>query len=649
MTPGPAELRHGLETPHPFQPAQGYFRLVGWALFRAASAPTRTRLVIGEKTFSPEEIIERDDVAAEFADDPHALRSGFRFLCYLPFGLHTGRLEASIDGNVWTTVRTLSIPVSSHPLLGAFEKPAPDSLITAPTRVAGWCFHPEFDVARVRLRFGNIEVPCDYHGAREDVARRFPHESAAGSSGFITAGNLPRGEGQLRLRAETTCGRIYFLDSSLRVDIAEGEDPAPAPLAAARPPLALPAHEAAPGAGVFQRPPTGSRNILFALYGDFTSNSALHVAALANELIARGYDCVVAVPRHKETITALPQARFMAIEFDELDRVADYFLDQRAPALLHAWTTREIVRLFAERTRALYDLPVIVHLEDNERELLEDVTGLREPELLRLPAAELDALVPVELSHPRRALEFLRAASGVTTIVDRLREFVPPEIPVMTFWPAADASIYRPLPRDTDLRSALGIAATDIVLFYHGNVHPSNAREVGSLYAAVALLNARGRRTFLIRTGRDGAGLLDEAAAAIGPFLLHLGHVAQAKFLPALLRLADCFVQPGQPGAFNDYRFPSKLPEFFSIGRPVILPQTNLGAVLRHGIDAYVLPTADATAIAEAVLELHRDPVLAERLSAGALAFAARHFSWPQSTTEVLEFYRQHSPLAAPA
>ncbi|MEP6845492.1 MAG: hypothetical protein ABI861_05790, partial [Panacibacter sp.] len=47
-------------------------------------------------------------------------------------------------------------------------------------------------------------------------------------------------------------------------------------------------------------------------HGDFSANSALHVASFANALIDVGYDCVVAVPSHKETVGALPEAKFMA-------------------------------------------------------------------------------------------------------------------------------------------------------------------------------------------------------------------------------------------------------------------------------------------------------------------------------------------------
>jgi glycosyltransferase involved in cell wall biosynthesis len=215
----------------------------------------------------------------------------------------------------------------------------------------------------------------------------------------------------------------------------------------------------------------------------------------------------------------------------------------------------------------------------------------------------------------------------------------------MTFWPAADEKIFSPREPDVALRTALGIQSTDTVLMYHGNVHAANAAEVGSLYQAVARLNQQGCRTFLIRAGRDDANLMDEHNAAIGTNLLHLGYIAP-RFLPEIMRLADDFVQPGSPGAFNDYRFPSKLPEFFAIGRPVILPHTNLGASVKHGEDAYVLPEANADTIAAAVLELHRDQELRSRLARGAVNFAARHFSWRRSADRLLDFYLSHSSLA---
>jgi glycosyltransferase involved in cell wall biosynthesis len=645
---------HGLETPHPLQPTQNYFQLVGWAFVPGAPRPSHVRVVVDGQIFEPAGIIERPDVAATYPGEPHALRSGFKFTCYLPFGLYIGFLEVSADDRTWQRVRTLVIPVSSHPILGAVEKPPAEHLITRPVRIEGWCFHPEFTVREIVLQFGNVEVRCDYGLERPDVAARFPERPAARHSGFITSENLPRGSGRVKIRARTECGRVYFVTSTHEVHIEHGWIPKPPPpspirdlstLAWARPTLpdAVAARRSPEG-----RRPVGDRNILFVLYGDFCANSALHVASLANELIGLGYDCVVAVPDHKETLGALLDASFMALDFDELDHLPAYYKNGLGPCVVHAWTSRENVRKFCGEVAAAYGSAVFVHLEDNEQEILETRVGRSFAELAALPDTELDALVPEMVSHPRRAAEFLRGATGVTVIVERLKEHVPPGRPCALIWPAADQRCFHPRPRDERLRARLGFGPRDIVLFYHGNTHTSNAAEMRSLYEAVALLNRRGRTTQLIRTGRDFPDFLPEGDAWIRHHLIPLGHVARAKHLPALMALADYFVQPGLPGAFNDYRFPSKLPEFFSLGRPVILPHTNLGSVVRHGEDAWVLPQADAGAIADAIEHLHGNPELVEKLSRGAAAFAAEHFSWPRSARRLLEFYRSLTPLAAP-
>jgi len=177
------------------------------------------------------------------------------------------------------------------------------------------------------------------------------------------------------------------------------------------------------------------------------------------------------------------------------------------------------------------------------------------------------------------------------------------------------------------------------LLFYHGNTHAANAAEVRELYTALLLLNDAGHAVNLVRTGLDTVNFLGSLNARAKQFVIELGQIPHHRHLPPLMALADIFVQPGVPDQFNDYRFPSKLPEFFSIGRPVVLPRSNLGTQLRHGIDAYVLERADAAGIARAVTDLRQDRALYDRLSRGAVAYAETHFSWSQSAETLAKFY----------
>ncbi len=652
MMNAPPEICHGLETPYPLQPCPNYLRLEGWVLIRHGSAPTRARLRLGDRIRLPESRHHRDDVAAMYPDDGFAAQSGFLFIEPLPFGIHFAVLEASNDdGETWHPVQTLVVPVNSHPLMGAFE-PAGDSdgLITDTLRPSGWVWHPEFEIDRMELLFGNMSLPVETGLERPDVAQRFPDQPGARYSGFILAENLPRGEGPLRLQVTTVCGRSYFLDPGLEAKLPEGAYAPPRP---PRDMWDLPPSSRPDGAsasvGMF--PPalarTGPHNVLFVLYGDFTSNSAAHVCAFANELIGRGYDCIVAVPEHAETIGAQVKARFLAIEYADLPGLASYYRDGHGPALVHAWTTRESVRLFCEEARRRFDCDLIVHLEDNERELLANHLACPLAQLDAWSAADLDARVPPELSHPQRASAFLASARGVTLIIDRLREFVPANVPAVEIWPAA-LPAFAPRPKDHAFRRILGICDTDTVLFYHGNAHASNAAEMLELYRATMLLNESGLRTWLIRAGRNSPDFEAQIPAAARPHLIALGFVKRHGDLPRFMALADCFVQPGRAGAFNDYRFPSKLPEFFALGRPVVVPASNLGHALRSGEDAMVLPVADADSIAAAVREIVRVPDLAARLGRGAVAFAQTHFSWPRSTDRLTAFYHQHTRLQPP-
>ena len=650
MTAKVQNLAYGLETPYPLQPCQNYFRLEGWALIPDSTAPTQVRIRIGDDVHLPKQVHARADVAAQFPDDPFAADSGFEFVCYLGFGNYLGALEASADGGSnWRTVLSMMIPVSSHPLMGEFEPMGRNGRVTDPIRPAGWVWHPEFHIQKLELLFGNMSLAVDFGIDRPDVAARFPEQPGAAQSGFMLAENLPRGEGLLRLKVTTDCGRTYFLDSGMMGKIKNGafaperkpdEWWVPPPRLKSEP---KPQNESD---GTLRRP--GPVNVLFVLYGDFTSNSAHHVTAIANEMMGRGYDCLVAVPRDAETIGAQPEARFLAVEYDEVSDIADYFGDNQGPAVTYVWTPREPVRQFCEEVFRRFDTDLVVHLEDNEEELLRNHLALSPEAWEALADQDFDTMMPAHLSHPIRAVAFMEQAKGVTTIVDRLGEFVPSGIPQLTFWPAA-TSAFRPLPPEPKLRASLGIPPEDTVVFYHGNAHAANRPEMTELYRAIAELNAAHHPTWLLRAGRDDDTFAREVAPILGERLIAIGFVKRAKDLPVLMSMADCFVQPGAPGAFNDYRFPSKLPEFFAIGRPVIVPKTNLGNALVDGRDALVLERADATPIARAIMTVQSDPKLRDTLSRGAVAFAEKNFSWSDSTDRILDFLRAHSRLERPS
>jgi glycosyltransferase involved in cell wall biosynthesis len=378
-------------------------------------------------------------------------------------------------------------------------------------------------------------------------------------------------------------------------------------------------------------------NVLFVLYHDFSANSAVHVHNFANELAARGHETSVAIPEGQDDGVSLGPQDYSVRRFSEVDgNWANIFPNGHPPDIVHAWTPRENVRLFCEKIAGFCSFALFIHLEDNEELILEVNLGTSFEKLAHSTSAE----IPLNLSHPWNYRRFIAGASGVTVIMDRLERFVPPEIPRLILWPGANEQLFFPRPRDENLLERLGVPTGNIVFCYTGNVHSANARDVRSLYLAAAILDREGIGATLIRTGRDFCPFLGPDEQWAHKVSIDLGHV-EYKEISAILSLADFLIQPGADNAFNEFRLPGKLPEFFAMGRPVILPKTNIGRFVRHGEEAWVLPKVDALGIVNSVQTLHGNKSLRDRLAAGAGKFCRQHFNWKKNTGALAQFYEQ--------
>lgn len=627
---------HGeIESPLPLQSRDGVVTITGWCLIGGANQPPAMRLAVPDGVLSQTARHPRTDVPSLFPAEPAAVNCGFTLSGHLPPGLHPVRIEAADANGSWHPFRELSLTVFAPGLAACVETPAPDDCYRERIHLEGWALHPAQRVTALSLRYGHQDIPCEIGRPRPDLAADYPDLPDAAIAGFKSETTLSAGIGPLRLKARLADGTpaVFRTNRSVNVQVDENH---PANLKWNVPRVSLTSHQARDHATVERV--SNSLNILFVLPGSFASNNALHVAGLANELAAAGHRCMAAVAHEVETITRHHEPRFRGISHQQALAGVN-FADHRGPDVIHAWTTRENVRQLTARLRARYPAKLVVHLEDNEQQVLSVALGRSFAELAALRDAELDALIPPDLSHPHHSRALLAEADGITVITERLNEFVPAGKPRLTLTPAADARFFFPRPAPQEFRTALGLPPDTLVLFYHGNVHAANATEVLALYEAVLRLNEKGDSTLLIRTGLDRVDFLGSLAAKVEPHVLSLGQVHQHRHLPPLMALADAFVQPGEPDAFNDYRFPSKLPEFFALGRPVILPRTNLGLQLRHGEDAYVLERADAEGIAAAITALRRDPALRDRLAQGAAAYGRAHFSWRRSAAALAKFY----------
>jgi len=379
-------------------------------------------------------------------------------------------------------------------------------------------------------------------------------------------------------------------------------------------------------------------NVLFINYHHLDSNSGIHIFNLANHLSRLGVQCTVCVPDSKDAVKHVGKPLFQVIDFKVALRTWWHTSRSQQTDLIHAWTPRELVRELTEELVERLHCPYVIHLEDNENAILTASIGMPLAALKKLEPNHLTALVGSHMSHPLRSEEFLHRSSGITVLIDTLQRLKPESIPSEVIWPGYDEELQWDLPVDNALRRRLGIADSEYVVVYTGNVHAANRDEVLSLYLAVALVNRRGIAVKLVRTGTDHVTLFDETLDAIRDYCVELGHIPRRK-VPSVLSLADALVQPGRSSEFNDYRFPSKLPEWLASGRPVLLPHTNIGRYLKDSEECVILREGNALEISQKLEQLFCDKVTRERIGAGGKAFAERNLKWSKSADRLHAFY----------
>lgn len=356
------------------------------------------------------------------------------------------------------------------------------------------------------------------------------------------------------------------------------------------------------------------RNVLFVSHCDFTGNSAYHVYSIATELERRGWSPAIAVPRGPRGVLELGRPDFPVLSFGAVRRGRLRFPDGRGADLVHAFTPRASVRRLTLELAGRHSCPYVVHLEDNEMAVQRSV---------------------VSAYDPVAVAAFLGGAAGMTAVIDRLLEFKPDHVPGAIVWPGYDEDIDLPgRPREA-IRRDIGLTGDDLAVVYTGNVHEANGDDVASLYRTVENLRARGRKVVLVKSGWNS--IPSSRLPKLGEGLRDLGWIKRNRVLE-ILRAADVLVQPGPPGPFNDYRFPSKLPDFLASGMPVILPASNIGLQLDSD-SAMILRDNDAEEIGTAIVRLEDDRDAARRIGSAGRAFARERLTWSQAVTTVEGLY----------
>ncbi len=388
--------------------------------------------------------------------------------------------------------------------------------------------------------------------------------------------------------------------------------------------------------------------LVIVYFGPFDVNSAIQAFRLGNDLTDMGWKVTFAGVGDPASMRNVGDPRFDCVTHHDLSSVLEESRHGDQPTLVYGWTPRENVARATLDFASGLGVPYVVHLEDNEPYLYEAAVGVPVEEAWRLPAAERNGLLPFTLIDPERWEGFMRGAAGVTMIVDDLEEFNFGSRPTHLFQPTIDPERFRPDLEPPVSRAALGIDDDELVIVYHGTVHYANHHEMLSLYLAIKLLQRRGRRVRLVRIGHTDLGGVDPRGfGALRDGVVELGPIGW-RDIPAHLALADAFVQPGAPDAFNRYRLPSKLPEFLAMGRPVILPECNIGASLEDGENALLLRRGDGIEIAAALERLLDDPDLRRRLAAGARRFALDQPTGNHNAVALARFFNRIAAVGTP-
>ncbi len=388
-------------------------------------------------------------------------------------------------------------------------------------------------------------------------------------------------------------------------------------------------------------------NILFVLYHDFSTASAIHVHNFANLLVSKGHNCAVAVPNNKDSVFEYLPANvlYWPCTFTESIEGTGAFFEDNTLDIIHAWTPREIVRKQCFRLQEKYPTSkLVVHLEDNEEMIVESFSGIPYENLKFLSEKRLQYLLPDLLASPYHYPLFLEKADAVTVITRELLEFVPARKKSLRLWPVINLNIFSPIVDGREVRKQLEISDDQFVLCYVGSVHGVNAMEVRSLYIAVYLANRHGIPVRLIRAGRDVSDFLGDCENELKQYVHELGYV-DITDVPSLMVAADLLIQPGWNDRFNRYRLPSKIPEFLAVGKPVAIPRVNIGLELKDGQEALIMEKGNVSSMIDAIRKIYNDRELGDQIGRNGRKFAEKNFSEDIVFNKLIEFYSDVSAI----
>lgn len=385
-------------------------------------------------------------------------------------------------------------------------------------------------------------------------------------------------------------------------------------------------------------------NIVLIGYMGLEGPGVMHLYHFAHELVRMGHKVFVLLNGDLESVRLMaepPAFPVVRLEWQGgmlAPRVAAGVVDFR-PQVVHAWTPRNATAHAALEIAQRTNAEIFIHYEDDEDYLFRYAAQ----DLLANRSLALESIVRPELWAWQHFLVSTAAnhfARGFTAIckpyVARLqREWGKP---VHLLYPGVDLERFNPAVSPIP-RERFGLLGKQLVL-YSGSLGSVHGFDL--MLEAFALMARRCPDAVLVHVGRNAiADELDIEMRRLGlrDRVRFLGPVNHSE-IHRYLAMGDVLVQSGAPGDFNEYRLPSKLPEYFAMGRPVVTFAAGIGREFEDGVDVLKTHTGDPAEMAARLEQVLADAALRERLGHGARRRAEALFSWPRNAAGLAGFYQ---------
>jgi glycosyltransferase involved in cell wall biosynthesis len=187
-----------------------------------------------------------------------------------------------------------------------------------------------------------------------------------------------------------------------------------------------------------------------------------------------------------------------------------------------------------------------------------------------------------------------------------------------------------------ECRNRMDLPMSEPILGYSSAVQHV---EVDFMMKVLSIVAQSYPKVRLLVTGRTGKSLLDTASAhGVSDNVLLTGYVS-FEDLSWYLGCTNMFILPFPDKIYNVGRWPNKIGDFMSIGRPMVSnPVGDVKSLLEdHNIGA--LAQWDPVDFAEKIMYLIENPSLAKQLGENSRQVAETHFDWKLLAGKLESFY----------